>query len=129
MDTPAVQIEHLTKCFPVQRGWADLVREPFRRETVTALRDTSIRVAAGSCHGILGPNGAGKTTLFRILATVVDPDAGEARVLGHDVGREGAAVRAAVGHVIPNERSLYWRLSGLENLRLFGREPHFVAHQ
>lgn len=120
METPAVQIANLTKYFPVQRGWAELVREPFRRQTVPALLDTSIRVAAGSCHGILGPNGAGKTTLFRILATLVEADAGEATVMGHDVGRDGAAVRAALGHVIPNERSLYWRLSGLENLVLFG---------
>ncbi len=121
METPAVVIDRITKHFPVQRGWSALVREPFRRETVTALRSTSLQVARGSCHGILGPNGAGKTTIFRILATLVEPDAGEAFVMDHDIRREGAAVRAALGHVVPNERSLYWRLSALENLRLFAR--------
>ncbi len=68
-----------------------------------------------------GANGAGKTTLLRIFATVVRPDSGEARVDGFDVARDGARVRERIGVAFVNERSLFWRLSGRENLVLFAR--------
>lgn len=68
---------------------------------------------------VSGDNGAGKTTLLRIFATVLYPDVGTATVDGYDVVREGAEVRARVGVALVNERSLFWRLSGRDNLRLF----------
>jgi ABC-2 type transport system ATP-binding protein len=68
-----------------------------------------------------GPNGAGKTTLLRIFATVVRPDRGNATVDGYDVVKDGAQVRQRIGAAFVNERSLYWRLTGRENLRLFAR--------
>ena len=77
--------------------------------------------SVGSSSGILGPNGAGKTTLFKILATLVLPDDGEAEVLGHDVTTAPHRVGRMLAPVIADERSLFWRLSGRENLRLFGR--------
>jgi len=68
---------------------------------------------------VLGENGAGKTTLLRIFATVLYPDSGSANVDGYDTVRDGAAVRARIGIALVNERSLFWRLSGRDNLRLF----------
>lgn len=68
-----------------------------------------------------GPNGAGKTTMLRVFATLVRPNGGEARVDGFDVVRSGARVRERIGAAFVNERSLYWRLSGRENMRLFAR--------
>ncbi len=67
---------------------------------------------------VLGPNGAGKTTLFKILATLLQPDAGEAWVAGLPLSR-ARAVRSRVGVITDPDRSFFWRLSGRENLRFF----------
>src|SRR5882672_11521409 len=61
-----------------------------------AVDGVDLAVRAGSVYGVLGPNGAGKTTTIRMLATLIRPDAGSARVLGHDIVEEADAVRAAV---------------------------------
>src|SRR5688572_6412516 len=61
-----------------------------------ALDGVDLAIPRGSVYGVLGPNGAGKTTAIRILATLLRPDAGSARVLGHDVVRDGAAVRRRI---------------------------------
>jgi len=91
-----------------------------RFDGVTAVDDVSFRVAAGEVFGLLGPNGAGKTTTLRILATLLDADAGEARVDGHDVFRQGEAVRRSIG-VVNGGMGLYDRLTGREILHYFGR--------
>jgi ABC-type cobalamin/Fe3+-siderophores transport system ATPase subunit len=59
-----------------------------------------LAVPEGAIYGVLGPNGAGKTTVIRMLATLIAPDAGTARVLGHDIRTEGDAVRGLVSTVI-----------------------------
>jgi ABC-2 type transport system ATP-binding protein len=64
-----------------------------------ALADVSFTVERGELFALLGPNGSGKSTLFRILSTLLRADGGQARVLGHDVVREGAAVRRGLGVV------------------------------
>ncbi len=87
---------------------------------VTALSNIDLSVRPGEVVAILGPNGAGKSTLLRILGTAVLPDSGEATVAGHDVVGEPAAVRRAVGFMLPDERSWYWRLTGRHNLEFFG---------
>jgi ABC-2 type transport system ATP-binding protein len=95
------------------------VLRPGSREFAWALDGVGFAVEEGECFGILGPNGAGKTTLFKILATLILPDGGRAAVHGRDVVADAAEVRARLSPVIPEERSLNWRLSGVENLRLF----------
>ena len=74
----------------------------------------------GSVYGVLGPNGAGKTTTIRILATLIRPDAGRARILGHDVVTEADAVRRAVS-LTGQLASVDEDLTGRENLILLGR--------
>ncbi|WP_406098408.1 ATP-binding cassette domain-containing protein [Streptomyces sp. NBC_01013] len=87
---------------------------------VHALRGLDLAVAEGTVCGVLGPNGAGKTTAVRVLTTLTTPDAGSARIAGHDVVREAAAVRAAIG-VTGQSASVDGELSGRQNLRLFAR--------
>jgi len=87
----------------------------------TILDGVEIEVGPGVLAVLEGPNGAGKTTLLRIFATVVRPYDGEASVDGYDVVADGARVRERIGAAFVNERSLYWRLTGRENLRLFAR--------
>ncbi|MFE3787817.1 ATP-binding cassette domain-containing protein [Streptomyces goshikiensis] len=87
---------------------------------VHALRGLDLAVPEGTVCGLLGPNGAGKTTAVRVLTTLTGPTAGRARVAGHDVTREPAAVRRAIG-VTGQYASVDGDLTGRENLRLFAR--------
>ncbi|MFC4505436.1 MULTISPECIES: ATP-binding cassette domain-containing protein [Streptomyces] len=87
---------------------------------VRALRGLDLAVARGTVCGILGPNGAGKTTAVRLLTTLLRPDAGSARVAGHDLVREAAAVRQAIG-VTGQYATVDGDLTGRQNLRLFAR--------
>ncbi len=86
--------------------------------TFRALHDVTFSARAGEVYGLLGPNGAGKTTLLRILATLLRPDSGTARVAGYDTQTQGEAVRRVVG-VVNGGMGLYDRLSGREILRYF----------
>ncbi|MER7112634.1 ATP-binding cassette domain-containing protein [Streptomyces sp. NPDC000229] len=87
---------------------------------VHALRGLDLAVPEGTVCGVLGPNGAGKTTAVRVLTTLTAPDAGSARVAGHDVVREPTAVRRRIG-VTGQYASVDGDLTGAENLRLFAR--------
>jgi ABC-2 type transport system ATP-binding protein len=85
-----------------------------------AVDGVDLAVPAGSVYGFLGPNGAGKTTTIRILATLLRPDAGRARVLGHDVVREADSVRGRVS-LTGQLASVDEDLTGFENLVLLAR--------
>ena len=86
---------------------------------VRAAWDIGFHVPAGTVFGLLGPNGAGKTTILRVLATLIRPDAGDARVAGYDVLRQSEEVRARIG-VVNGGMGLYDRLTGRETLHWFG---------
>ena len=85
-----------------------------------AVDRVDLALPAGSVYGVLGPNGAGKTTIIRMLATLLRPDAGSARVLGHDVVREADAVRGRVS-LTGQYASVDEDLTGRENLVLLAR--------
>jgi ABC-2 type transport system ATP-binding protein len=118
MTAPPVAIEviGLVKRFEARRGWRGPVAGG---EGKLALDRVDLAVGRGEVFGLLGPNGAGKTTLIKVLATLVLPDAGAARVAGLDVVRQSRAVRRRIGVVYGDERSFFWRLSALENLRFY----------
>jgi ABC-2 type transport system ATP-binding protein len=100
----AVEAEGLTKSFGETR----------------AVDGIDLAVRTGTVYGVLGPNGAGKTTTIRMLATLMRPDAGTARVLGHDIVREAAEVRTRMS-LTGQFASVDDELTGTENLVLVGR--------
>jgi ABC-2 type transport system ATP-binding protein len=103
-DSLAVEANGLVKAFGATR----------------AVDGVDLAVRRGSVYGVLGPNGAGKTTTIRMLATLLRPDAGSARVLGHDIVDEADAVRGAVS-LTGQLASVDEDLTGRENLILIGR--------
>ena len=90
-----------------------------------ALQDVTLTLAEGATLVVFGPNGAGKSTLLRVLATLLRPHAGTARVLGHALPDEGWAVRGRIG-LLGHAPLLYRDLSGRENLAFHAR-LHGVA--
>ncbi len=94
-----------------------------RAEPVRALRGVDLSVPRGGVCALLGPNGAGKTTVVRVLATLLRPDAGTARVGGHDVLREPGLVRATIG-LAGQHAAVDDDLTGQENLFILGLMHH-----
>ena len=84
----------------------------------SALTSVDLSIGAGQLYGLIGPDGAGKTTLLRILATVIAPTSGSARLAGFDVVRHAEQVRARLGYM-PQSFSLYPDLTVMENLKFF----------
>jgi oleandomycin transport system ATP-binding protein len=91
-----------------------------RFSTTQALAGVDLTARAGSVLGVLGPNGAGKTTCVRVLATLIRPDAGWARIGGHDVGSDAHRVRQLIG-LTGQYAGIDEMLTGTENLLLIGR--------
>ncbi len=124
---PPIETVQLTKHFerrrPPRRPW-DLLRRRPTNETddlIVAVDNVSLSVEAGEVYGLLGPNGAGKTTMARMLSTLLEPTSGSARICGYDTVRDGTAVRTRIGVMFAGERGVFWRLTGRENLQMFGR--------
>lgn len=119
----AIIATNLTKTFlsKKRRG-----RLPFTGEKVRikALDELSLRVKEGEMVGLLGPNGAGKTTLIKILSTLIIPDSGTVKVNGYDILKDPVKVRESIGVMLTGERTLYWKLTGRENLLYFSRLYH-----
>jgi len=111
----AIEINQLKRVFKVSIG---VMRRSFKE--VVAIDDISFEVKEGELFGLLGPNGAGKTTTIKVLATLLIPTSGSAAIQGYDVVKQAQEVRKIIGFIFGGERGLYWRLSGIDNLRYFG---------
>lgn len=108
MSTPhAIHITSLVKMFK-KRG-----------DKVTAVNGVDLEIHSGELFGLLGPNGAGKTTLIKCISTLLIPDQGTALVGGFDVLKQPLDVRRQIGVLTGGERSLYWKLTPIENLNYF----------
>jgi ABC-2 type transport system ATP-binding protein len=131
MTAPAVETKDLVKVF--ERGrrtiWQRLRGEPDRRERFRAVDGVDLTVQPGEIFGLLGPNGAGKTTTMKMLATLLIPTSGTIRVLGIDPLEGAREVRARLGAMLSGERSLYWKLTGRENLEYFAALYHVAPSE
>lgn len=115
----AIEVNHLRRVYRPTIG-------VFRRSVkeIVAVQDISLSVQSGELFGLLGPNGAGKTTTVKVLTTLLLPTTGSAKILGHDIVKEANTCRKKIGFIFGGERGLYWRLSGVDNLRYFGSLYH-----
>lgn len=115
----AVELKGLTKRFTA-RGIEEhgRRRRAVRREII-AVDGLDLTIRRGELFGLLGPNGAGKTTTIRMICTLLEPTSGTVRVWAHDAGLAPTEVRRHLGVVLMGERSVYWRLTGRENLEYF----------
>jgi ABC-2 type transport system ATP-binding protein len=135
MSTWAIEAENLVKKFPQRSGgkdtnskqekkfrWPRFKREP--KTFFTAVDGVSLQIERGEIFGLLGPNGAGKSTTIRMLCTLLEPTSGTARVNSYDIVKQANDVRRSLGTVLAGERSIYWKLSGRENLEYFAALYH-----
>ena len=114
-----LQVDSVTKIYPRLAGIQRILMRSASTGEVQALSGVSLAVGAGEIVGLVGPNGAGKTTLLRIISTLLEPTTGRVTVGGTDTSADPIAVRASLGLVLADDRSLYWRLNGRENLEFF----------
>jgi len=136
----AVEARQLVKKFPARPGtgdktqkdesapslkkkrWQFWKKEP--KTLFTAVNGVDIQIECGEIFGLLGPNGAGKSTTIRMLCTLLEPTSGTAHVNGFDIVTQANDVRRSLGTVLAGERSIYWKLTGRENLEYFAALNH-----
>ena len=139
----AIEASQLVKKFPARAGTGDKPAEgaaptPKRKPwwqrgkkepqaMFTAVNGVDLQIKRGEIFGLLGPNGAGKSTTIRMLCTLLEPTSGTARVNGFDTVKNANDVRRSLGTVLAGERSIYWKLSGRENLEYFAALYHIPA--
>src|SRR5512134_3285894 len=110
----AIEVSHLRRTFTSNIG---VIKRSAKE--IVAVDDVSFEIQEGELFGLLGPNGAGKTTTVKMLTTLLIPTAGSASVKGFDIAAQAEEVRKRIGFIFGGERGLYWRLTGIDNLRYF----------
>jgi ABC-type multidrug transport system ATPase subunit len=117
-------VEGVRRAYEPTSGLVRFLTRTATETTVVALRDVSFSAQPGRILGLVGPNGAGKTTLIRIIAGLLDPDEGRVLVGGCNPTVDPAGASRSLGLVLADDRSLYWRMTGRQNLEfhasLFG---------
>ncbi len=115
-----VSAENIYMHYPIPRKYMEYITKPFKQEKFTALHGLNLNIAAGDRIAFLGTNGAGKTTLLKIIGGLLYPTSGILTVNGYNTVKDNLKARKRVGFVLNEERSFYWRLSGIQNLLFFG---------
>jgi ABC-2 type transport system ATP-binding protein len=133
MQKTAIEAVQLVKQFPQKKtrnnsegikNGKSLFRKKDTRGTFTAVDGVDLSIYQGEVFGLLGPNGAGKSTTIRMLCTLLEPTSGSATVNGFDIIKQSSQVRQSLGTLLAGERSIYWKMSGRENLEYFAALYH-----
>jgi len=115
-----VEVNQLSKTFETREG--GLFRKVPKK--VVAVDAINFSVPKGEIFGLLGPNGAGKTTSIKMLCTLITPSSGDAYINGFSIVKDQQKVRENLGVMLTGERTLYWKLTGQENLEYFAALYH-----
>jgi ABC-2 type transport system ATP-binding protein len=120
-DATVISIRDVTMRFPIAKRYREWLISPFSpRRVCTALTHATLDVQAGDRIAVMGPNGAGKTTLLKLIGGLLLPTEGAIAVNGFSTLHDNAAARKSVGFIFNEERSFFWRLTGVQNLEFFG---------
>ncbi len=120
-DATVISVRDVTMRFPIAKRYREWITSPFSpRRVCTALTHATLNVQCGDRIAVMGPNGAGKTTLLKLIGGLLLPTRGEVSVNGFNTLQDNVAARKSVGFVFNEERSFFWRLSGVQNLEFFG---------
>lgn len=124
MTTPTIQVSSLSKTYTVperEQGLQAAVRSLFIRRTrqVKAVEQISFDISPGEIVGFLGPNGAGKTTTLKMLAGLLYPTSGEAKVLGHTPSKREKAYLRRITLVMGNRNQLFWDIPAIDSFELY----------
>jgi len=116
----AIETSGLSKEFITPRIIYRAIAHPFtKQKTILAVNNITISIRKGELFCLVGPNGSGKTTFLKILSCLILPTRGNAVVFGYDILKKEDKVKAAIGLIIGDERSFYWRLTLRQNLSFF----------
>lgn len=116
-----IKVSGVSMVYPVPKRYREMLLKPFSpRKRKRALESVNLEIKRGERVAFLGPNGAGKTTLLKLIAGLLLPTEGTVSIDGSDTVLHNAAARRPVSLVLNEERSFYWRLTGMENLEFFG---------
>ncbi|MGA3108485.1 MAG: ATP-binding cassette domain-containing protein [Candidatus Bathyarchaeia archaeon] len=115
-----VEVKQLSKTFETREGGV------FRKvsKKIVAVDAIDFSVPTGEIFGLLGPNGAGKTTSVKMLCTLITPTSGDAYINNFSIAKDQQKVRENLGVMLTGERTLYWKLTGQENLEYFAALYH-----
>jgi len=114
----AIEVIGVSKKFRRRSSIFNYLFKKEKKEKV-ALDNVSLTIYEGELFGLLGPNGAGKTTLVRCIATLLIPDKGTIKIFDKDIAKNPQFARQNIGLLTSGERTLYWKLSAIDNLKFF----------
>jgi ABC-2 type transport system ATP-binding protein len=114
-----IRVENVSMFYPIPKKYIEYLVKPFLKKKFKALDGINLKIKDGDSIAFLGSNGAGKTTLLKLIGGLLYPSIGQIIINEHDTMNDNLKSREKVGFVLNEERSFYWRLTGIQNLRFF----------